>query len=353
MKNFDTRVYSISDFVEWDTRQQIELSPEFQRRSVWTLQAKSYLIDTIVRGKPMPKLLITQDVRDRRNIRIVVDGQQRLRAILEFVNGDFALSRAHNKEFAGRHFDDLPEEIKTDFLKYEVGVDLLYDLPYRDILDIFARLNTYTVKLNKQELLNARYVGYFKQLSYRLGYRYVEYLIAAKVVTKAQVTRMIEAELTSDLLVALTDGIQSSKSIETYYRRYEEEFDGIDLIEARFDKTMGVVAGIYGPEDMANTNWSRIQLFYSLFVSVAHGIHPVTGLDPTIRPKIDASHIARMRVILDDISARFDAYTGGDKDLVPPPDFATFIDLTRRRTTDTSARIERSNFICRQLVQAL
>jgi uncharacterized protein DUF262 len=148
VKRFDTRVYNISDFVEWDARNQIELSPDFQRRSVWSLQAKSYLIDTIIRGKPMPKLLLTQDVRDRRNIRIVVDGQQRLRAILEYVEGGFAISRAHNKELAGTRFDGLPEEIKTDFLKYEIGVDLLYDLPYKDLLDIFARLNTYTVKLN-------------------------------------------------------------------------------------------------------------------------------------------------------------------------------------------------------------
>lgn len=353
MKNFDTRVYSISDFVEWDTHNQIELSPEFQRRSVWSLQAKSYLIDTIVRGKPMPKLLISQDVRDRRNIRIVVDGQQRLRAILEFVNDGFPISRAHNKEFAGKRFDGLPDEIKTDFLKYEIGVDLLYDLPYGDILDIFARLNTYTVQLKRQELLNARYVGYFKQLAYRLGYLYVEYLIAAKVVTKAQVTRMLEAELTSDLVVALTDGIQSSKSIETYYKKYEEEFKGIDQIENRFDNTMKIVAAIYPLEEMANTNWSRIQLFYSLFISVAHGIHPVTGLDAAVRPKITAGKVARARVLLDDISSRFDSFTAGDPDRVPPADFATFIERTRRGTTDTSARIDRSNFICRQLDEAL
>ncbi|QMV01390.1 DUF262 domain-containing protein [Devosia sp. D6-9] len=353
MKNFDTRVYSVSDFVEWESRGQIQLSPDFQRRSVWSLQAKSYLVDTVIRGKPMPKLLITQDVRDRRNNRIVVDGQQRLRAILEFVNGDFPVSRAHNKEYASRRFDDLPEDVRTDFLKYEVGVDLLYDLPYRDILDIFARLNTYTVKLNKQELLNAKYVGYFKQLSYKLGYRYVDYLIAAKVVTKAQVTRMVEAELTSDLMVALADGIQSSKSIETYYKKYEEIFDGVDSLENKFDQTMGILSSIYAAEDLANTNWSRIHLFYSLFVSLAHGVHPVAGLDPNVRPMVGVAQVQRVRVALDDISARFDAYTSGDDGLRPPADFALFIDRSRRATTDTGARIDRSKFICDKLVAAI
>ncbi len=44
MKNFDTRTYSISDFVEWDKSGLLELSPDFQRRSVWSDKAKSYLI---------------------------------------------------------------------------------------------------------------------------------------------------------------------------------------------------------------------------------------------------------------------------------------------------------------------
>lgn len=47
MKNFDSRTYSINDFIEWDDRGQLEISPKFQRRSVWSPQAKSYLIDTI------------------------------------------------------------------------------------------------------------------------------------------------------------------------------------------------------------------------------------------------------------------------------------------------------------------
>ena len=57
MKNFDSRTYSINDFIEWDDRGQLEISPKFQRRSVWSPQAKSYLIDTILKDKPLPKIL--------------------------------------------------------------------------------------------------------------------------------------------------------------------------------------------------------------------------------------------------------------------------------------------------------
>ena len=43
MKNFDSRTYSINDFLEWHDNGQLQLSPRFQRRSVWTDQARSYL----------------------------------------------------------------------------------------------------------------------------------------------------------------------------------------------------------------------------------------------------------------------------------------------------------------------
>ena len=124
MKNFDTRAYSISDFEEWNERELLNLSPEFQRRSVWSQKAKSYLIDTIVRGKPIPKIIIKQELSGRRNIRTVVDGQQRIRSILEFISGDFKISRAHNKEFAGYTFEKLPGDVQDDIRKYEIGVDV-------------------------------------------------------------------------------------------------------------------------------------------------------------------------------------------------------------------------------------
>jgi hypothetical protein len=55
MKNFDSRIYSINDFLEWSDKKQLQLSPKFQRKAVWSDASKSYLIDTIIRGKPIPK----------------------------------------------------------------------------------------------------------------------------------------------------------------------------------------------------------------------------------------------------------------------------------------------------------
>ncbi|PHS00186.1 MAG: hypothetical protein COA80_03000 [Leeuwenhoekiella sp.] len=341
MKKFDTRVYSVSDFVEWESAGLLDLSPEFQRRSVWSEKAKSYLIDTIIRGKPIPKVLITQELKGTRNIRVVVDGQQRLRAILEFMDDGFKISKAHNPEFAGKTYSTLNEEKQHEILKYEIGVDLLFDATYPDILDIFARLNTYSVRLNNQEQLNAKYLGFFKQTAYNLGYEYVGYWVDSGILTKAQVSRMSEATLSSDLLVALVDGVQSNKNISTFYKKFEDDEGDLDNIQNQFHKIMSVIGEIYSPSDLKNTNFSRIHLFYSLFCAIAHCLYSVNGLENA--PKIDVrNNIKKVRVRLDEISSRYDEDDESE-------DYQKFIDYSRRATTDTSRRIFRSEFLCKKL----
>lgn len=352
MKNFDTRTYNISDFIEWNENGLLELSPEFQRRYVWTEKAKSYLIDTIVRGKPIPKLLLSQKLQGKKNIRVVVDGQQRLRTILGFYNGDFKISRVHNEEFGGYTYDDLPEKVQNEFLQYELGVDLLFDMPYEEILDIFARINSYTVKLKTQEIYNARYVGYFKQTIFKYGLKYVRYYIDSGVLTKASVSRMGEAEMTADLFVSLIDTVRTNKGIENYYKKYEEEEGDLANARTKFDKIMTYIGSIYPPEELKTTNWRRPQLFYTLFTSIGHSLYCLNGLEDTPRPNISEKNIGKIRIVLDEISLKYDEYTE-DKDAEIPSDFKEFINYSRRGTTDTIARTTRANFTCTKLDASL
>lgn len=353
MKNFDTRAYSIADFLEWHSNGLLELSPDFQRRTVWSEKAKSYLIDTIVRGRPIPKILISQQLSHSRTVRIVVDGQQRLRAILEFINGDFAISRAHNADLAGVRFPVLSEAAKKEFLQYELGVDVLFDLKYEALLDIFARINSYTVSLNTQEKLNAKYLGYFKRAAFDLGYRYVDYFLRASVLTKTNITRMAEAELSSDLLVALVGGVQSNKSIEQYYKKYEDEVGPLDKSTKQFDEIMSYIGSIYPPEELAGTNWSRVQLFYTLFTAIGHCLYCLIGLKKELRVKLSLKKIGKIRVCLDEISATYDEVASDMDSPSAPKDYKSFIDRSRRRTTDSSSRVERAEFVCRKIITAL
>jgi hypothetical protein len=65
MKNFDSRTYSVNDFRDWHDRNELALQPKFQRRSVWSDKARSYLMDSILRSKPIPKIFIRQDINPK------------------------------------------------------------------------------------------------------------------------------------------------------------------------------------------------------------------------------------------------------------------------------------------------
>lgn len=116
---FNTRNYSVRDFEEWQQRDELVLQPKFQRREVWSEKARSYLIDTIIRGKPIPKIYMRQDVnpKTRRVVREIVDGQQRLHSVLNFLKDGFKISRAHSDDFGGKTFSQLNEDAQRDILK--------------------------------------------------------------------------------------------------------------------------------------------------------------------------------------------------------------------------------------------
>jgi hypothetical protein len=115
--------YRISDFVTWQRDGSLKLNPNFQRRPVWSKKAKSFLIDTIVRGLPVPIIFLRDlraDLKTFQPKRDVVDGQQRIRTILSFIDyqllpdydpqhDDFEIDKTHNKDLGGKRFHQLSQ----------------------------------------------------------------------------------------------------------------------------------------------------------------------------------------------------------------------------------------------------
>ena len=351
MKSFDGRTYSVSDFSEWSANDQLVLSPKFQRRAVWSRQAKSYLIDTVLRGKPMPKVLINQELVDGKQIRTVIDGQQRLRAVLEFLADGFTVSRSHSHEFGGLTFSQLTDEAQRGFLQYEISVDVLFDMSLAELLDIFSRLNTYSVTLNSTEMFNAKYVGDFKLAAHELGHKYAAFLLDARVVTEGQLARMKDVELAGDLLNSLLNGVQSRKSLERAYREFDEDSNGrVAHAQTIFERTMALLAEIYEPADLAATNFNREYLFYSLFLALSGMAFGAPEFQFTPDPPPSA---AQLRVRLDDFSQAVDAWTARQKTPGLPmlPEWTEFLRASKLRTTDHGERRTRSDFILRAMAQ--
>jgi hypothetical protein len=201
--------YVALDLLAWHEQGTLILSPKFQRRLVWQPAAKSYFIDTLLRGFPVPPIHIRlANEPSRGAVREVVDGQQRLRTLFDFVAGKVRLSRQPDAPWAGQTFAQLAPEYREALQMYKFHVYQYQNVSDQTILEIFSRINTYSVVLNKQELRNGRYFGYFKSLVYRLGLDYLAFWRTAGIFTERSIARMQEAELTSELLILQLDGVQ-------------------------------------------------------------------------------------------------------------------------------------------------
>ena len=286
--------YKVSDFLSWQRARTLNLSPNFQRRSVWKQKAKSYLIDTIVRGLPIPIIFVRERQTDLDKLepeREVVDGQQRLRTVLAFIRKEslkdydetkdtFYILKSHNPEVAGLAFEKLPEDSKRRILDYEFSVHVLpVDISDREVLNIFARMNSTGVKLNAQELRNAEFFGEFKSSVYDRALAHLQIWRELRIFSEDQIARMEEAEFCSELYQAMLEGMasKSKRKLDAIYEEYEDEFPTRKEIEKRLDQIMGSIADTFS-EEVRITRFHNKQFFFLLFMTLYRAMYGKTVL---------------------------------------------------------------------------
>jgi len=287
MATYSSAIYRISQFIRWKEKDQFVLQPKFQRRAAWEPAARSYLIDTIVRQLPLPKVYLRKIVSPKTDLMAyeVVDGQQRLRAILDFYAGALTISKSHNPDFGGSTFEMLPDSVRRSFLDYEISTEVMEKATDPEVWALFERLNTYTLTLNKQERLNAKWFGYFKQTAYKLAAEEsaLEAWRHLKIFGDQQIARMKEVELTSDILVAIVKGISDITEIGKMYERYDSEFPERKEVSELFEKSLSFLKE-HLSDSISSTRFRRRAWFYSLSVATADalaGIPEGAGPKPT------------------------------------------------------------------------
>ena len=133
----------------------INTNPDYQRPLVWTRPQKQLLIDSMLRDYDVPKFYLHKKGKDSYD---VVDGQQRLRAIWEFFDGQFALAKdaepIDGHEIKGKKNDELDFDIKDKINSYNLDFVVLDDVEEDEIREMFLRLQNGT-SLKAQEKRNA------------------------------------------------------------------------------------------------------------------------------------------------------------------------------------------------------
>jgi hypothetical protein len=332
--------YRVLEFADWNRTKTLDLTPKFQRRSVWKTPAKSYFIDSILRGIPIPPLFLrlAQSADKKRVIREVIDGQQRLRSVLEFLADSYSLSKSLDGDYAGKKFSEL-SDVEQDTIKEHPLLSATFTgISDAEVLEIFARVNTYSVQLNLQELRNGTYFGYFKTTAYKLAFEYLEFWRTNKIFTENGIARMEEVELTSELLIAQMFGQQDKKSsIDSCYERFDDEFPQQARVSRTFRKVLDSISEHMG-DILQQSQFSRRALFYSLFCVVYHRVRGLPGTKlKTPKRELNDDDVAGLKDAIITLSEKITAARDKDDDEIPSKD-AKFINACSQQTDNIQPR---------------
>ncbi|HCU1861316.1 TPA: DUF262 domain-containing protein [Acinetobacter baumannii] len=231
--------YDLETIVKKITKGIIKLNPEYQRKHRWTEEYSSRLIESLILNIPVPLIYISQDVDVDEEVEeeiarySVIDGQQRLTAIYNFLTNESTLTGLEVlDDLNGLKYNELPpflirrlEERTIRCLRIDSTLD--NQVKY----DIFERLNSGSVKLEPQELRNATCRGAFKELIKELVKN--KSFINATSLSPKKIEKMEDEELVLRYFaLSYKDGYKSYKgSFKNFLTTKMTEFNKLDSKE--------------------------------------------------------------------------------------------------------------------------
>lgn len=150
------------------------LRPEFQRRITWDTKKRSRLIESFIMNIPVPPVFLYED--DFSSY-VVMDGLQRISAIMDFYNNYYALEGLEEwAELNGKKYSQLPQKVREGIDRRQISVITLLKESADDKMSadkmkkmVFERLNTGGVQLEDQEIRNALYAGKFNDFCFKMS----------------------------------------------------------------------------------------------------------------------------------------------------------------------------------------
>ena len=266
---------TVALLLEWLDNKTLVINREYQRSSrIWPQTARAYLIDTILRGFPIPKVYLRTkiDSETKRAYREVVDGQQRLMAIRSYASNEFAVGTNKDMygEFAGLRFSQLDEDSKQNFLEYYIPIEQLLNVPDSVVFEIFQRLNTYNYNLSKQELRHGKYHGAFRnavvEASRRWNFLWSNYPVLGP---RARI-RMADDELMAQMFGIILEGVVDGgqPKIDRLYKTYDAGFPS--QVSEKVSQTIEFM--VDNLSLTLETNLASAPHFLMLFAAIAHAL---------------------------------------------------------------------------------
>lgn len=266
----------VQSFISLFSENRLNLEPGFQRQSVWTINDRKKLIQSISQNYPIPSVFLYKSTDDDGKLKYdVLDGKQRLESLLMFQGvGKFKRDKFNVRlqldEFGGLQ-DWSWKEIQRAGLEYRIAgyniqtVEVSGELA--EIIDLFVRINSTGKRLTGQEKRHAKYFSSpFLKRAGRLGEMHANFFLENKVVSRGQFNRMKHVELICELMASIhAQGVINKKTALDKIIG-GQTVDGKALIECskQFVRTLNIVKKIF-PE-LRSTRFANSAEFYSLFM---------------------------------------------------------------------------------------
>lgn len=271
----------ISWFIELQNEGVLNLSPGFQRKSVWSEKDRCKLMISIFEGFPVPSVfLYKREHEDGSDVFDVLDGKQRLESIFGYCKAKKFARKGYDVKF---HFEDDPnygdrpylwqwrhlsEDAQYRVLNYKIQVvEVSGELDA--IRDLFVRINSTGKKLTQQEQRHAKYVNSeILSEAERLARKLRRHLTADRVITKAQIDRMKDTELVTELLISFYQGgsINKKAAVDMAMSGGAPHLGSLGKA-AREIETCYKIARTILP-DIKTTRYRNISEFYSLLMTI-------------------------------------------------------------------------------------
>ena len=231
-----------------------KIDKSYQRRKVWNDQDKVRLIETILLNLVMPEVFFWVAERDSDTgeaITHIVDGQQRITAIVDYINGEFCLTEKHlldeeiKQKFANLYFKDLPSDIKNSIWEYPVSIVYIdSSCSFDRIKNMFYRLNLTDYSLNSQEKRNSKNSVFGDKCE---SLSTLDFWKNMKVFSSTDAKRMKDVEYCCAIYILASEGIfdqTNDRKINDYYDDYASMFDSDNVLTDKIVCAMDMIKTI-------------------------------------------------------------------------------------------------------------
>jgi uncharacterized protein with ParB-like and HNH nuclease domain len=248
--------YTIESLAQYVKNDEIAIQPSFQRNFVWDIKKASKLIESFLLGYPVPNILLGRPQNDDRME--VIDGQQRIRSVTDFLKGTFngeavfRLTGDIAEQYSNKTYTELDEpdqrRLRNAIMK---AIVLVYqendpDLKYA----VFQRINTGSIVLNQQEIRNCIYGGALNNLLSELN----QNTVWRSYFSKKRDKRMRDEETILRFFAAYFHGEHYTKPMTSFLNKFMHEnrmisHSTVDEWRGIFDRTIHTIAESYSGDN--------------------------------------------------------------------------------------------------------